>query len=345
MDRKLLKEAIADAKAVKETAIANAKAALEEAFTPQLKSMFAAKIQEMEDEDNMEEAYDMENMEETYDMENMEETYDMENMEEEMDSKDLDEVELDEEELNLDELLAELEGLDEEESTEESLNEAEGDEEESEEEEMSDEDMEAETLDLENMTDEDLKKFIEGVITDMVQAGELEAGESMEDESEEMEDESEEMEDEEVDLDELMAEAYHEKDMKTEAKKDMEEEKDEMKEELEEAYATIQKLTQDINEINLLNAKLLYTNKIFKASALTESQKVKVLSSMDKATNVKEVKLVYESLSENLKPKKAPIKENLNFASKSAGVAPKVSQSNPILDPTMVARFKKIAGI
>ena len=321
MDRKLLKEAIADAKAVKETAIANAKAALEEAFTPQLKSMFAAKIQEMElEEDNMEEAYDMENMGD------------------EMASEALDKVEIDEEEFNLDELLAELEGLDEEESTEESLNEAEGDEEESEEEEMSDEDMEAETLDLENMTDEDLKKFIEGVITDMVQAGELEAGESMEDESEEMEDE-------EVDLDELMAEAYHEKDMKTEAKKDMEEEKDEMKEELEEAYATIQKLTQDINEINLLNAKLLYTNKIFKASALTESQKVKVLSSMDKATNVKEVKLVYESLSENLKPKKAPIKENLNFASKSAGVAPKVSQSNPILDPAMVARFKKIAGI
>lgn len=325
MDRKLLKEAIADAKAVKETAIANAKAALEEAFTPQLKSMFAAKIQEMEEEGNMEEAYDMENMKEE-----MEEgtVY----------SEDLDEVELDEE-LNLDELLAELEGLDEEESTEESLNEAEGDEEESEEEEeMSDEDMEAETLDLENMTDEDLKKFIEDVITDMVQAGELEAGEDMEEEEEEMEDE-------EVDIDELLAEADHEKDTTEEAEKDTTEEKDEMKEELEEAYATIQKLTQDINEINLLNAKLLYTNKIFKASALTESQKVKVLSSMDKATNVKEAKLVYESLSENLKPKKAPIKENLNFASKSAGVAPKAAQSNPILDPAMVARFKKIAGI
>ena len=333
MDRKLLKEAIADAKAVKETAIANAKAALEEAFTPQLKSMFAAKIQEMEDGDNMEEAYDMDNMDEAYDMNNMDDE-----MEEGMDySEDLDEVELDEEELNLDELLAELEGLDEEESTEENLNEAEGDEEESEEEEMSDEDMEAETLDLENMTDEDLKKFIEDVITDMVQAGELEAGEGMEEE--------EEMENEEVDIDELLAEASHDKNMKEKAKKGMKEEKDEMKEELEEAYATIQKLTQDINEINLLNAKLLYTNKIFKASALTESQKVKVLSSMDKATNVKEVKLVYESLSENLKPKKAPIKENLNFASKSAGVAPRVAQSNPILDPAMVARFKKIAGI
>jgi hypothetical protein len=172
----------------------------------------------------------------------------------------------------------------------------------------------------------------------MVQAGELEAGEDME--------KGEEMEDEEiVDIDELLAEAGHAKNMKEKAKKSMKGEKDEVKEELEEAYATIQKLTQDINEINLLNAKLLYTNKIFKASALTESQKVKVLSSMDKATNVKEVKLVYESLSENLKSKKAPIKENLNFASKSAGVAPKVTQSNPILDPAMVARFKKIAGI
>ena len=46
--RDILKEAIADAKAVKETAIANAKAALEEAFTPQLKSMLATKLEEME---------------------------------------------------------------------------------------------------------------------------------------------------------------------------------------------------------------------------------------------------------------------------------------------------------
>ena len=50
-NRDLLKEAIADAKAVKEMAIANAKAALEESFTPQLKSMLSAKLQEMEEED------------------------------------------------------------------------------------------------------------------------------------------------------------------------------------------------------------------------------------------------------------------------------------------------------
>ena len=56
---KLLKEAIADAKAVRETAIANAKIALEEAFTPKLQSILSKKLQsEMEDED--EDAKDVE---------------------------------------------------------------------------------------------------------------------------------------------------------------------------------------------------------------------------------------------------------------------------------------------
>jgi len=49
---KLLKEAIADAKAVRETAIANAKIALEEAFAPRLQSILSQKLQqEMEDEE------------------------------------------------------------------------------------------------------------------------------------------------------------------------------------------------------------------------------------------------------------------------------------------------------
>ena len=57
MNRDFLKEAIADAKAVKESAIANAKVALEEAFSPQIQAMFASKLEEMEKEE-MEEGYD-----------------------------------------------------------------------------------------------------------------------------------------------------------------------------------------------------------------------------------------------------------------------------------------------
>ena len=52
--RDVLKEAIAEAKAVKQAAIENAKAALNESFTPHLKSMLAAKLEEMEKVEDVE---------------------------------------------------------------------------------------------------------------------------------------------------------------------------------------------------------------------------------------------------------------------------------------------------
>jgi hypothetical protein len=123
-----------------------------------------------------------------------------------------------------------------------------------------------------------------------------------------------------------------------------EEEKEYMEEELAEAYSTIETLKSDLNEVNLLNAKLLYTNKIFKAKTLTESQKVKVLGAFDKAGTVKETKLVFETLNEGLKTKKTSmIKESLGSASR---VSRSVNAKKPIveIDP-MVARFQKLAGI
>ena len=61
-NKNLLKEAIADAKAVKETAIANAKLALEEAFTPHLKSMLSAKLQEMDEDEEVKEEVELDEM-------------------------------------------------------------------------------------------------------------------------------------------------------------------------------------------------------------------------------------------------------------------------------------------
>jgi hypothetical protein len=116
-----------------------------------------------------------------------------------------------------------------------------------------------------------------------------------------------------------------------------------MDEELTEAYSTIKSLKSEINEINLLNAKLLYTNKIFKAKNLNENQKVKVLSSFDKAKNVGEVKMVYETLNEGIKVAKTTIKENLGRASKST-VTPTAKQ--PIVESNDVfKRMQKLAGI
>ena len=118
--------------------------------------------------------------------------------------------------------------------------------------------------------------------------------------------------------------------------------KEKMEEELKEALETIDTLRQDLQEVNLLNSKLLYVNKIFRGKNLTENQKAKVLGAFDKATTVAEVKLVFETLNEGLTTAKAAIKENLGRASKPMGVAAK----KPIMEVDgQVARWQKLAGI
>ena len=112
-----------------------------------------------------------------------------------------------------------------------------------------------------------------------------------------------------------------------------------LQKELDEAYLTVETLRSELNEINLLNAKLLYTNKIFKSKNLTESQKVKVLSSFDKTTTVKEVKLVYETLNEGIITSKKSLSENLGSASKAMGTTKK-----PIIEANdAFSRMREIA--
>jgi hypothetical protein len=116
-----------------------------------------------------------------------------------------------------------------------------------------------------------------------------------------------------------------------------------IKEELDLAVSTIKTLRKELNEVNLLNAKLLYVNKIFKAKNLTESQKLKVITSFDKATNVKEAKVVFESLNSTLvSPKKAAIKESMGFASKAVGVA---SKPAIVESDNVISRMQRLANI
>jgi hypothetical protein len=154
-------------------------------------------------------------------------------------------------------------------------------------------------------------------------------------------------EEEEVNLDELLAELdaldeEKEDEGMYEAKKkkaDKEDEKDEMKE----AIDTINTLRNELNETNLLNAKLLYVNKIFKAKNLTESQKLKVIASFDKATTPKQAKELFESIQNSeLGSTKSIVKESLGFASKAMGNAPK----KQIIDTNdQFARWQKLANI
>ena len=338
-NRDMLAEAIADAKAVKDMAIANAKAALEEAFTPQLKSMLSLKLQEMADENMSEES-----VEEMYD--DVEEGFGEFDTPENTGFGEMGKKALDEEDIDLEELLAEIEN---EEEIDETLNEAEeaGESEEEETDEEAEE--EGEPMSLEDMTDEDLKEMIADVIADMVEAGELEAG-NEEGEGEEGDEEIDmEMdgEEEDVDLAELLREIEEDTVMETTATTTETTTVDTtaLTTELENAHTVINTLRSELNEINLLNAKLLYTNKIFKAKTLNEEQKVKVLSSFDKATTVKEVKLVYSTLNEGLKVKNTPIRENLGRASKATNT-PVVNTKQPIVESNAVFdRMRKLAGL
>jgi len=443
--RDLLKEAIADAKSVKEAAIANAKAALEEAFTPYLQEKFAAKLAEMElEEDEMQEA---EMTDENYG-EDLKEKMSNPIMRHGLKGDGPEEIETEEdrykgidgdkieEELDLEELLAELEeeertkGM--EKKTEESLTEAE------EEEEMemdSEEEVEGEDkeVDLDEMSEEDLKALIEDVIADMVAAGELEAGENYEEEEgdEEEEEVDFEEEDEESEEEEIMERknygggkgdeskdkgAYAKKkeghgrgplkkdsaeaEGKTDYRKKLKEEEmvDEIdagtmadlssyalqnseevmamaiagilgisagsafakelaqkainalkgkkatnEAEVEEMRVELEELASTLSEVKLLNAKLLYTNKIFRAKNLNETQKVKVLEAFDKASSVKEAKLIYETLTTVKETKTAVTESMRGMASKAVGIAP---EKKPILEVNdQFARWQILAGI
>ena len=332
-NRDLLADAIADAKAVKEVAIANAKAALEEAFTPHLKDMLAQKINEMED---MDEEMDLAEVdkEKQKEVKMKKEGYGKKEMDEAKD--EMDEAKDMEEELDLDEILAELErekGKD--------IDEAKDEMDEAEDIYEAEEVVEVETeeeINLEDMSEEELKDMIEDVIEDMVASGELEAG----GDPVEMTDEEEEEGGEEMEMD---VEAEEEIELEEEK---VDEEKEKMEEELAEAKEVINQLRSDLNEVNLLNSKLLYTNKIFRGKNLTENQKIKVLKAFDKAETVKGAKTIFETLNENLvaKSTKSNIRESLGMASKPAGVAPKRPlNENVIQEDAMVSRFKKLAGI
>lgn len=415
-NRDLLKEAIADAKALKETAIANAKVALEEAFEPRLKSMLSAKLEEMEKEDLEESDVEMneakEELDEKSDRKDGGESKETKRTEKMKYGKDLAEAEVDEE-MDLDEILAELEGDLSEDARTDAEEEGYKDGMEDEKEDMEDKD-EDEEIDLDDLSEDDLKSFIEDVIADMVTAGELEAGDEFEVEDEEdieVEDDTEvdvEVNEAKEDMDEgygkedmdeakdemdegimdKLKAAYNDKELLSkivtvdgekvsmkdllglagagatggmaksgagksssigeDARTDAEEEgyldgmKDE-KEDMDEMKKEIEELRSDLHETNLLNAKLLYTNKIFRAKNLKEAQKVKVLEAFDKASNVKEVKLIFETLNEGMVAKPVTqIKESLGSASKPAGVAKKA----PIMeiDP-QVARWQKLAGL
>jgi hypothetical protein len=148
---------------------------------------------------------------------------------------------------------------------------------------------------------------------------------------------------EDFNLEEILAELDEVEEVEEAKKKEDDEEKEKMEEELKEAIKTINILKSELNEVNLLNAKLLYMNKIFKSKNLSEGQKLKVINALDRAANLNEAKNIYETLKDALvETKKSTIKESVGFASKPMGIAPAKTIVN---EDVQVTRMQKLAGI
>jgi hypothetical protein len=342
----ILKDAIAEAKVLRETALAQAKLVLEEAFTPQLQSILAAKLNELEEDKDENEAY--ENIAE----DSMEET------------------------LDLEALLAEADDEEKAGEEEEAPAEKEAGEEKAGEEE--------EDKDITEMTPEEVEDYIRQIAAEEFEKLETEQGEELPGEEgedlgvdiedmpagdeeinlDEMKDEDEdkkmeenidsEISEDDINIDELLAEfGLSEEEEKEEgmyeAKDEEDDSKTKMEEELAQALATIEELRSSLQESNLLNAKLLYMNKVFKGHNLTESQKIQVVKTFDKAESAKEAKLVFESLTSTLVKKeveKSTIKESLGFASKASGIIAGSTTGNKVIDSdAQVDRWAKLAGL
>ena len=435
MAKDILKEAIADAKAVREVALANAKAALEEAFTPRLQSMLSAKLSETlnEDDDMDETMYEEKDMDETMDEEkDMDETMDEgENLDEEIDLEEiLNELELeeakDEDKDKVDEAkdddLDEAKDMDEEtmdEAKDDDLDEAKKDDKKELDEQKpiysadyandpsysADHVHEGETFDLDalleeinNLDEEKEDDVKEGDNTNNKKPQPFGAGQV--DETYMDEEMDEDMDEQFGNVNPVTGRSFGSggmsdvtkymysllpksaaKGMKPEFAKVVGDNEvgshDEfvkalnakgmrsrdnfknfkrffMEAELEETKAALEVKTAELNEVNLLNSKLLYVNRIFKANNLDEGQKLRVVETLDKAETSKEAKLIYETIKDtfnvakskkaSFKSKTKSLKEGIGMASKTVGTtAPKkevISESN-----NMINRFQKLANI
>jgi len=371
----LLKDAIADAKAVRETALANAKLALEEAFTPRIQSMLSQKIQsEIEDEDEVKdevadegedhdegEAHDEEEAPEV--AVEPEEGEEMDDVADEVEDEDeaMHEEE-DEDEGYKESNVIEIDGVkyapvvsEEEEDEDEAMHEEEEGEED-EDEAMHENDVSSEI----GAADNKLKPEA----GDSTKIGQGPEGKGSDKKSGEEDENTEVVDDlkedievtEDIDLEEVLKALTEEED-EDEMKKE-EEEKDEkmdeqvntLKADLEEHRNVVKYLRGKLNEVNLLNAKLLFTNKLFRNFGLSNEQKLKVVETFDRATNLREVKLVFSTLAESFgnkvasKPSK-PIKESKGSSSKPvASTKPKTEE---VISEgfDMKERFQKLAKI
>jgi len=152
-------------------------------------------------------------------------------------------------------------------------------------------------------------------------------------------------------LESMFSEAIGDK--KEDEEKDDEEKVSEMKKELEEAYEVVNQLKGMLQEVNLLNSKLLYTSKLFRNYALSENQKKDILENFERVVTIREAKLLYSTYAkvhEGVDANKGKKSKNIteSFASKPTNsTAPSAATKSNIVNESnnLRARLQELAGI
>jgi hypothetical protein len=122
----------------------------------------------------------------------------------------------------------------------------------------------------------------------------------------------------------------------------------ELKGKLDEYRGAVVDLRDQLNEMNLFNAKLLYVNKLLQTKGLDASQKKTIIESIDNAESLREVKLVYKTLSESVnKAKTGSLNESKIRRRASSSSRPTKSGGASLLNESsnQVDRWARLAGL
>ena len=115
-------------------------------------------------------------------------------------------------------------------------------------------------------------------------------------------------------------------------------------EKLNKYRSAVQTLREQLEDLNLFNAKLLYVNKLLQNKTLNESQKKSVIKALDEAKNLDETKTLYRSLTESLSQPSKPLNESARYGSSSRTTTSSSSRNAGEAAGEM-SRWQTLAGL
>jgi len=104
-------------------------------------------------------------------------------------------------------------------------------------------------------------------------------------------------------------------------------------------------LKERLDEVNLSNAKLLYSNQALSSASLNERQKLKVVDSIQKADSVEEAKVIFETLQSAVGSPKRELKSLSEVIRRPSSTMPRRRNVNSDREGLLKERFQKLAGL